>query len=403
MNVRRVVVLGATGSVGRSTLDVMARHERQYQALALTAHRDVAGLTALCLVHRPEYAVVADEACGEQLRNALRAELPGCRVLHGAQGYATVAALAAADVVVCAIVGAAGLLSTLAAVHAGKQVLIANKEPIVMAGRLLMGEARRYKAQVIPLDSEHNAIFQCLPSAYRCGEAPKGVRRVILTASGGPFRQWSAEQLRAATPQQAVRHPNWSMGPKISVDSATLMNKGLELIEAATLYDLPEERIDVVVHPESTVHSLVEYVDGSMLAQLGQPDMRIPIAHALAWPERVDSGVGGLDLPSLGTLHFEAPDELRFPCLRLARAALRRGGYAGGVLNAANEIAVEAFLKGRIGFMHIAQLIERCLDASERAGLVAADDLESVLAVDRWARQWSLAHVDACSGSQLNA
>jgi 1-deoxy-D-xylulose-5-phosphate reductoisomerase len=285
-----------------------------------------------------------------------------------------------------AIVGAVGLVPTLAAVRAGKRVLIANKEPLVMAGRLLMAEAQAHGATLIPIDSEHNAIFQCLPSGSRCGIAPAGVRRVILTASGGPFRETPLAALDTVTPEQAVRHPNWVMGPKISVDSATMMNKGLELIEAAVLYALPEGQIDVVVHPQSTVHSLVEYVDGSTLAQLGESDMRVPIAHALAWPERWSSGVGGLDLAALGNLRFEAPDLRRFPCLGLARQALRAGGAAPNVLNAANEIAVEAFLKGQLRYTAIATVIERTLEAASRDSLSGAADLDAILAVDGWTR-----------------
>ncbi|MFP5305983.1 MAG: 1-deoxy-D-xylulose-5-phosphate reductoisomerase, partial [Gammaproteobacteria bacterium] len=306
------------------------------------------------------------------------------RVLAGGGGVAELAALADADQVMSAIVGAVGLLPTLAAVRAGKRVLIANKEPLVMAGGLLLGEAARSGATLIPIDSEHNAIFQCLPAGSRCGERPAGVARLILTASGGPFRELPLAQLATVTPAQAVRHPNWVMGPKISVDSATMMNKGLELIEAAVLYALPDERLDVVIHPESLIHSIVEYVDGSMLAQLGQSDMRVPIAHALAWPERWTSGVGGLDLPALARMRFEAPDFARFPCLHLAREALRAGGAAPVVLNAANEVAVQAFLEVRLSYTGIAALIEQTLDA---VGDEAPDgDLEAILAVDARAR-----------------
>ncbi len=385
---RRLLVLGATGSIGRSTLDVAARHADKLIVHTLTAFRDADALFELCKRHRPVRAVLVDEAAASRLREAIEAEGLACEVLAGAQALVDVADDADCDLVMSAIVGAAGLLPTLAAVRRGKQVLIANKEPLVMAGALLMREAAASGACILPIDSEHNAIFQCLPPAYRCGDAPKGVRRLLLTASGGPFREWTREQIAAATPQQAVKHPNWSMGQKISVDSATLMNKGLELIEASVLYQMRDEQLDVVVHPESVIHSLVEYVDGSMLAQLGQPDMRVPIAHALAWPERWESGVGGLDLASLARFRFEPPDLERFPCLGLARAALRAGGNAPNLLNAANEVAVEAYLCGRIDFYNLSSMIEACLEAGMRFHAQAAADLESILAIDTWARRW---------------
>lgn len=397
---RRLAVLGATGSIGRSTLDVAARHAERLQVDTLTAHRDAEGLLELCLRHRPRQAVIVDDEAAAWLRERLASALPACAVLSGAA--ALVAAAAEADVVMSAIVGAAGLLPTLAAVRAGRQVLIANKEPLVMAGHLLMREAESSGACILPIDSEHNAIFQCMPAAYRCGEQPQGVRRLLLTASGGPFREWSVEQIAAATPQQAVRHPNWSMGQKISVDSATLMNKGLELIEASVLYRLGDAQLDVVVHPESVIHSLVEYVDGSMLAQLGQPDMRVPIAHALAWPERWESGVQGLDLAQLGRFRFEPPDAVRFPCLGLARSALQVGGNAANILNAANEVAVESFLNGRIGFYDISSMIDACLDAGSRSHHACADDLESILAIDDWARRWCRDRL-ATLGARANA
>ncbi|HUP92073.1 MAG TPA: 1-deoxy-D-xylulose-5-phosphate reductoisomerase [Solimonas sp.] len=384
---QNLVVLGATGTIGRNTLDVARRHPDKLRVLALTAGRDAAGLAELSIEFRPAWAVLQDCAAAAVLRERLRRDAPGTEVLEGPAALAQVAALPEAHQVMSAIVGAAGLLPTLAAVRAGKRVLIANKEPLVMAGALLMREARASCATLIPIDSEHNAIFQCLPAESRCGEAPRGVRKLILTASGGPFRELPLDQLAAVTPQQAVRHPNWVMGPKISVDSATMMNKGLELIEAAVLYDLPPECLEVVIHPESAIHSIVEYVDGSMLAQLGQADMRVPIAHALAYPERWESGVGGLDLAGLGALRFSRPDERRFPCLSLARAALAAGGNSPNVLNAANEIAVEAFLNGRLAYTGIAELIEHTLEASGRAGLPQASGLEQILAVDTWARE----------------
>jgi 1-deoxy-D-xylulose-5-phosphate reductoisomerase len=387
---RRLVVLGATGSVGRSTLDVAARHPQRLQIFALTAARDADGLLELCRAHKPSIAVLVDEAAAAKLRAALAAENIRCEVLSGAQALSDVACASEADIVMSAIVGAAGLLPTLAAVRAGKQTLIANKEPLVMAGRLLMREAAKSGACILPIDSEHNAIFQCLPPDYRCGQQPVGVRKLLLTASGGPFREWSAERIAAATPAEAVRHPNWAMGPKISVDSATLMNKGLELIEASMLYGVDDSQLEVVIHPESVIHSLVEYVDGSLLAQLGQPDMRVPIAHALAWPERWESGVGGLDLAALGRFRFESPDLERFPCLGLARAALRSGGHAPNLLNAANEIAVERFLNGHIGLNQIAQMISACVDAGLGVHAHQSDELEATLAVDAWARDWCL-------------
>ncbi len=381
---RRLLILGATGSVGRSTLDVAARHPDKLEIVALAAHRDVEGMLELAKRFRPRVVAMADGAAARRLRLAD----PGCEVLEGADALCALAADAGSDTVMSAIVGAVGLHPTLSAIRAGKRVLIANKEPLVMAGALMMGEARSHGATLIPIDSEHNAIFQCMPGDYRCGDPARGVRRLILTASGGPFRETPLDALATVTPEQAVRHPNWSMGRKISVDSATLMNKGLELIEAATLYGLPSDRLDVVVHPESVIHSLVEYVDGSSLAQLGQPDMRVPIAHALAWPERWSSGVDGLDLAALGSLRFESPDVNRFPCLRIAREALAAAENFPNVLNAANEIAVEAFLNVQIGFLGIPRMVESCCEAASSAGLPEASNIDAVLHVDAWARAW---------------
>lgn len=382
-----LMVLGATGTVGRNTLDVASRHPDRLRVHALSAARDVDGMLALCAAHRPRHAAMANEQAASALRERLQAAGLPTQVHAGMEAIARLAADADVDQVMSAIVGAAGLVPTLAAVRAGKRVLIANKEPLVMAGSLLLAEAQRHGATLIPIDSEHNAIFQCLPAGSRCGETPRGVRRLILTASGGPFREWSADALKTVTPAQAVRHPNWVMGPKISVDSATMMNKGLELIEAACLYRLASDALSVVIHPESVIHSVVEYVDGSMLAQMGASDMRVPIAHALAWPQRWDSGVDGLDLAALGRLRFEAVDPGRFPCLDLARQALLQGGHAPNVLNAANEVAVAAFLDGRIGFTAIAPLIDRVLARVGRENFGAADELASILAVDAWARR----------------
>ncbi|HEY1076875.1 MAG TPA: 1-deoxy-D-xylulose-5-phosphate reductoisomerase [Fontimonas sp.] len=384
---QRLVVLGATGTIGRNTLDVVRCNPDRLQVLALSAQRDADGLFAQCEEFRPAFAALADEAAAQDLRSRLGAAGLATEVLAGPEAAATLAALPAADQVMSAIVGAVGLLPTLAAVRAGKRVLIANKEPLVMAGALLMAEAAKHGATLLPIDSEHNAIFQCLPPGSRCGAAPKGVHKLILTASGGPFRETPVPQLATVTPAQAVAHPNWVMGPKISVDSATMMNKGLELIEACVLYAVPESRLEVVIHPESVIHSIVEYTDGSMLAQLGASDMRVPIAHALAWPERWRSGVDGLDLAALGRLRFEAPDLQRFPCLRLAREALRAGGNAPNVLNAANEVAVEAFLGDRLPYTGIAELIERVLDVAGREALATGTDLAAILAVDAWARR----------------
>jgi 1-deoxy-D-xylulose-5-phosphate reductoisomerase len=389
----RLAVLGATGTVGRNTLDVAARHPGRLAVHALTARRDAAGLFALCEQHRPAVAVLAEEGAARELRERCAAAQLAVEVRTGDAALAAVAA--DAELVMSSIVGAAGLMPTLAAVRAGRRVLIANKEPLVMAGRLLLAEAARAGATLIPIDSEHNAIFQCLPGGFRCGTADPGVRKLILTASGGPFRELPLADLERVTPAQAVRHPNWVMGPKISVDSATMMNKGLELIEAHRLFGLPEAQIEVVLHPESVIHSLVEYADGSTLAHLGQPDMRVPIAHALAHPERWDSGVAGLKLAEIGRLNFAVVDPRRFPCLGLARDALRAGGILPNVLNAANEVAVEAFLNGRLAFTRIAAVIEGTLAAAGGARLPGEESLEAVLEVDAWTRRAAGALLEA--------
>jgi 1-deoxy-D-xylulose-5-phosphate reductoisomerase len=380
---KRVAILGSTGSIGLSTLDVLGRHPQRFTVAALAARRDHERLFAQCLAHRPAWAVLEEPAAAHALERALQAAGSPTRVACGPDAVVQIAAGDDVDVVMAAIVGAAGLPSTLAAAAAGKRVLIANKEPLVMAGALLLAAARRGGATLVPIDSEHNAIFQCLPPDLTVGSAPSGVRRVLLTASGGPFLRASATQIAAATPEQACAHPRWSMGRKISVDSATLMNKGLELIEACVLFGVEPARVEVVVHPQSIVHSLVEYLDGSVLAQLGNPDMRTPIAHALGWPERIASGVESLDLVALGRLEFEAPDLARFPALRLARAAAEAGGTMPAALNAANEVAVAAFLDRRLGFAGLPGLIERVID---RHAACAASDLDTVLEADRWAR-----------------
>jgi 1-deoxy-D-xylulose-5-phosphate reductoisomerase len=354
---RGVVILGSTGSIGVSTLDVLARHSTRFHVAALTANRQVDVIFEQCRRFRPRLAVMLDATAAERLAENVRAAGLDVNVAVGAEGLEAAATLDGADTVVTAIVGAAGLLPTLAAVCAGKRVLLANKEPLVIGGRLLIDAARTHGAQLLPIDSEHNAIFQCLPGGFRAGTAPPGVRRLLLTCSGGPFRELPAERLARVTPEEACAHPNWVMGRKISVDSATLMNKGLELIEACRLFGLPPGQVEVVIHPQSIVHSMVEYDDGSVLAQLSHPDMRIPIAHALAWPERIDSGARAIDWTAMARLDFSAPDRDRFPCLDLACQAAATGGTAPAILNAANEAAVDAFLDRRIGFTDIARII----------------------------------------------
>ena len=380
---RGVTLLGSTGSIGLSTLDVIARHPQRYRVVALTANTQGERLFEQCLQYRPEMAVLLDPAAAEELRAKLRAVGLTTQVLSGLEGLTTVATLPEAAIVVAAIVGAAGLLPTLAAVRAGKRVLFANKEPLVMCGHIFIDEARRSGAELLPVDSEHNAIFQCMADGFRAGRSPAAVRRIYLTCSGGPFRSTPAEALARVTPEQACAHPNWVMGRKISVDSATLMNKGLELIEACWLFGVTPDRVEIVIHPQSIIHSLVEYVDGSVLAQLGNPDMRTPIAHALAWPERIESGVKSLDLLEIARLEFAPPDRRRFPCLDLAYEAAAASGTAPAILNAANEVAVQAFLDRRIGFTDIPQVIARV-----RARLPAGRDvqLDAILADDAAAR-----------------
>lgn len=378
-----VTVLGSTGSIGVNTLDVVARHPDRYQIFALTAHSQIDALFEQCVTFAPRYAVVTESEQVDKLAVRLRAAGLSTEVLAGVDGLVFVAAHKDVDVVMAAIVGFAGLVPTLAAAKAGKKVLLANKEALVCAGDLFMRTVREADACLLPIDSEHNAIFQCLPYNKPLHEA--GVSRLVLTASGGPFREWSAEAMQAATPQQACAHPNWSMGQKISVDSATMMNKGLELIEACWLFDVSQDQVDVLVHPQSIVHSMVQYTDGSTLVQMGNPDMRTPIAYGLAWPERIGSGVARLDLTAVAQLNFFAPDEQRFPALRLARAALQQGGTAPVVLNAANEVAVAAFLANRLSFTGIAQVVESVLNRLP-VGL-APQDMGSLMAVDAEARR----------------
>ena len=384
MKLQWITVLGATGSIGLSTLDVVARHPERYRVFALTGHSRLVELETLCLKHKPRFAVVADQPSARHLQERLLAAGLETRVLAGEEGLCEVAGHPEVDAVMAAIVGAAGLRPTLAAVRAGKRVLLANKEALVMSGALFMQAVREHGAVLLPIDSEHNAIFQGLPGDYARGLSAVGVRRILLTASGGPFREMPAAALVDVTPEQACAHPNWSMGRKISVDSASMMNKGLELIEACWLFDARPEQVEVVVHPQSVIHSLVDYVDGSVLAQLGNPDMRTPIGHALAWPERIDTGVAPLDLFKIARLDFQAPDEQRFPCLRLARAAAQVGGSAPAMLNAANEVAGAAFLERRIRFTDIAHLIESVLNAEP---VVAVEDLRAVLHADHLARE----------------
>jgi 1-deoxy-D-xylulose-5-phosphate reductoisomerase len=380
----RVAVLGSTGSIGVSTLDVLARHPERYAVEMLAAASSHDRLLAQCLRHRPRLAVLESPEAARTLEAGLRAAGAATQVLCGPEALGESVTGPGVDVVMAAIVGAAGLPSTLAAARAGKRVLLANKESLVVAGALLVDAARAGGATLIPIDSEHNAIFQCLPPGLETGRPCRGVKRVLLTASGGPFLRASREQMALATPAQACAHPRWNMGRKISVDSATLMNKGLELIEACLLFGMEPAQVEVVVHPQSIVHSMVEYVDGSILAQLGNPDMRTPIAHALGWPERIGSGVQSLDLVAAARLDFEAPDLGRFPALRLARSAAEAGGTAPAVLNAVNEVAVAAFLDGRLGFLGIPEVVEAVLGRHRNR---PADALGTVLEDDRWARE----------------
>lgn len=375
-DVRRVTILGSTGSVGRSTVDLIARDPARFPVEALVAGRNVELLARQARELRPRLAVIADEGALDDLRSALAGT--GIEAAAGAMAVVE-AAERPADWVMAAIVGAAGLEPTLAAARRGAAVAFANKECLVCAGPLMMDLVRRSGATLLPVDSEHNAIFQVFDAGR-----PETVRRLILTASGGPFRTWDRARMAEVTPEQAVAHPTWSMGTKISVDSATMMNKGLEVIEAHFLFDVPEGRIDVIVHPQSVVHSMVEYVDGSVLAQMGTPDMRIPIAHALAWPRRIETPAARLDLARAGGLSFEPPDPERFPALGLARRALQCGGGAPTILNAANEVAVQAFMERRIGFLGIERVVERTLDAVPASGL---RDLADVRATDAEARR----------------
>jgi 1-deoxy-D-xylulose-5-phosphate reductoisomerase len=397
---QNITVLGATGSIGVSTLDVIARHPDKYRVFALSAHSRVDELAQQCARFQPQLAVVGSAGAAAKLRGLLREMGLRTEVDHGETALCAIASASECDAVMAAIVGAAGLAPTLAAARAGKKVLLANKEALVMSGRLFMEAVAAHGATLLPIDSEHNAVFQCLPQANEERHAGipgeslrrKGVSRILLTASGGPFRTRAVDTLDSVTPEEAVAHPNWVMGRKISVDSATMMNKGLEVIEAHWLFDAPADRIEVVIHPQSVIHSMVSYVDGSLLAQLGNPDMRTPIAHALAYPERMASGVDAVDLTRIGQLTFEKPDYQRFPCLKLAYDALAAGGTAPAILNAANEVAVQAFLDRRIGFRAIDRLIAQVMDRQPHDEIT---DIGALLEQDRRAR----ALAETCIGA----
>ncbi|MGR9105494.1 MAG: 1-deoxy-D-xylulose-5-phosphate reductoisomerase [Gammaproteobacteria bacterium] len=377
---RSLCVLGSTGSIGVSTLDVAARHPEDYRVVALSAYSQVDLLYEQCIRHNPQYAVLVDSKNVRTLKARLEHH-PGnsTEVLGGVGALQEIAALSEVDTVMAAIVGAAGLLPTLAAARSGKRILLANKEALVMSGPIFLQELANHRAELLPIDSEHNAIFQCMPAGYQAGQRDSRVRKILLTASGGPFRTKPLDEFDNITPEEAVAHPNWDMGRKISVDSATMMNKGLELIEACLLFSMSPRDIQVVLHPQSVIHSMVDYIDGSILAQLGNPDMRIPIAHALAWPERFDSGAEPLDLFRVQHLDFEPADEKRFPCLKLAYQAVEAGGGMPNVLNAANEIAVASFLDRRIRYTDIVKVIDHCLNHTNP---VSQDTLEAVLDTD---------------------
>ena len=377
-------ILGATGSIGVNTLDVASRHPDKYKIIALSANSQVDRLVELCKKYQPEYAVIADETLLEDLEKQLKNINSSVKALSGIEGLETVASLPQVDYVMAAIVGAAGLKPTLAAARSGKRILLANKEALVMSGQIFMDEVKKNNAELLPIDSEHNAIFQCLPEDYEKGLAESGITKILLTGSGGPFRTKALSELTNITPDEACAHPNWSMGRKISVDSATMMNKGLEIIEACWLFNTNPDNIQVVVHPQSVIHSMVQYSDGSVLAQLGQPDMRTPIAHALAWPERIESGVEKLDLFSIAKLEFEKPDYERFPCLRLAEESIRKGGTAPAILNAANEVAVASFLDNKLKFIDIAYIVEQTL---KNLPSRAASSLNEILEDDLSARK----------------
>lgn len=385
MKKQTITVLGSTGSIGVSTLDVIARHPNRFEIFALTGHRQIQKLAEQCLAFHPRYAVVADEDAAKQLRVLLTQKQLKTEVLHGQQALIEVASDTEVDGVMAAIVGAAGLPATLAAAQKGKTIYLANKETLVVAGDLFMQTAKNNHARILPVDSEHNAIFQSLPHNYTGNPDEHGISSIILTASGGPFLHTLLTQFSSITPAQAVKHPNWSMGQKISIDSATMMNKGLELIEARWLFNCLPQNLEVVIHPQSVIHSMVRYTDGSVLAQMGTPDMRTPIAHCLGFPERIHSGVNALDFFQLNALTFEKPDMQRFPCLQLAYDAMNMAGNAPCILNAANEIAVAAFLQNKIKFTEIASTVQYCLDTMEISG--SFNNLESLIECDQATRR----------------
>jgi len=379
-----VAILGATGSIGTSTLDVLSRNKDKFNIVALTANNNVDKLFEQCLEHKPKYAVVVSEDAADILSKKIKAASLDIEVLSGVDSLDTVSSLDETDYVVAAIVGAAGLSSSLAAAKSGKRILLANKETLVMSGQIFMDEVAKNNATLLPVDSEHNAIYQCLQSFNGSTGLSDEVRKIYLTASGGPFRTIDLKLLESVTPEQACAHPNWSMGRKISVDSATMMNKGLELIEACWLFNASVDDVQIAIHPQSIVHSMAEFIDGSIMAQLGQPDMRTPIAYALAWPERIESGVNSLDLFAMSNLEFEEPDYARFPCIKLAEDAMRTGGIMPAVLNASNEVAVQAFLDNEIAFMSIAKVVELVLD---QTSFQAASDIETIIQADATARK----------------
>ncbi|MEW4982442.1 MAG: 1-deoxy-D-xylulose-5-phosphate reductoisomerase [Cycloclasticus sp.] len=390
---KSICLLGSTGSIGLSTLDVLRLNQDRYSVVALTANKNIERLLEQCIEFKPAYAVVVDQDLAEVFNKKIeQSEAADTTVLSGIEALEFVAQLPEVDIVVAAIVGAAGLLSTLTAAKAGKRLLLANKESLVVSGDLLMSAVKEGGGTLLPLDSEHNALFQCMPDGYQTGRRAKGVRKLILTASGGPFLDLGLAELESVTVEQACAHPNWSMGRKISVDSATMMNKGLEVIEASYLFDMPADLIDVLVHPQSIIHSMIDYVDGSVLAQLGNPDMRTPIAHALAWPQRHESGVSPLDFMLNKQLSFEQPSFDKFPCLRLAFEALNMKGTAPAVLNAANEVAVEAFLNKKIRFIDISKLIEKVINNST---IKSADSIDSVLQADKETRMLSNQYLES--------
>ncbi|WP_292993645.1 1-deoxy-D-xylulose-5-phosphate reductoisomerase [Nitrosomonas sp.] len=387
--IRQITILGSTGSIGESTLDVIARHPDRFQAFALTANKNVEKMLSQCQRFQPRYAVMLDRECAEQLASAIQAARIDTEVLSGIESLEKVASLPEVDAVMAAIVGAAGILPTFAAARTGKLVLLANKETLVMAGRIFMDLVKQHNATLLPIDSEHNAIYQSLPHHFNGNLAAAGISRILLTASGGPFRCTPLASLEKVTPEQACAHPNWDMGQKISVDSATMMNKGLEVIEAHWLFDAPPDNIQVVIHPQSVIHSMVAYVDGSVIAQLGNPDMRTPIAHAMGYPDRIASGVSALDMFKVAHLDFEEPDFERFPCLGLAYQALAAGGNMPAVLNAANEIAVESFLKERMKFTAIPAMIEHVMQTVQQEDMATLDDVLRTDALARdVAREW---------------